>query len=501
MQDEQNPYHASDQPDDLDMGVWLTPKPTPGSAPTPAQPQSDAPLYPQTPAQSDTPQPPREAQIYTDPPGVASPAAHGTLYAHSPQPAAPPPPALPDAAFINPKLFAGVAIAFATALILAGVYGIQDSARSSPGLSELAQENARIKERNLEIEKQYNPFWWRKSGNVGLTRAMAMQTARQLMREHAQMATAMSARANAQALRTQMVQERIENGEDPPTEEEMAAFTRQMSDIADMRTNPQRAMMPIPPAPTVTGMFGEPSVPEGALEKTFDDRQFESAAVAGSRVPVLVGVILCVAGLLVWKYHTIKNLPALGAEDKALSPTPSILMWAVPLMNLVAPLVAMQEVARSSRPCNLHMQFNDRQGRLALLAGWWACVVTGVIVFLWSWSKMSGSTGPESMLSAAWFNIFADLVVVGTGALTILVVCQITKDQLQRREMLLAWAAEPAAQQQASGTQSASQPPAGGLQAVAQPAPTGQRAPVPAPDPVFAGTMTEDIGPPVGPLR
>ncbi len=500
MQDEQNPYDASDQPDDLDMGVWLTPKPTPGPAPGPAQPQSDAPLYPPTPAQSDTPQPPREAQIYADPPPVAGPEEHGKLYAHSPQPAAPPP-SVPGAAFMNPKLFAGVAIAFAAALILAGVYGIQDSARSSLGLSELARENARIKERNLEIEKQYNPFWWRKRGDGGLTRAVAMQTAQQLMRQHAQMAMEMSARANAHALRTQMMHERIESGEDPTAEEEMDAYTRQMSDIADMRTNPQRAMMPLPPAPTVAGMFGGPSVPQGALEKTFDDRQFERAAVAGSRVPVFVGVILCVAGLLVWKYHTIKNLPALGAEDKALSPAPSILMWAVPLMNLVAPLVVMQEVARGSRPCNLHTPFNDRQGRLALLVGWWTCVVAGVVVFLWSWSKMSGSTGPESMLSAAWFNIFADLVVVGAGGLTILVVCQITKDQLQRREMLLAWAGQPAAQEQASGTQPVSQPLADGLQAVAQPAPAGQQSPAPAPDPVYAGAITEEVGPPVGPLR
>ncbi len=391
----QTPSNSNSQPDaqdPMEMGEWLTPPPSgdtvPGDVPTP-------------------------------PYSTVESASNADLYENASQQQAAPP-AMPTAPYANVKSFAKIASLCAGVLILGALWGLQGSVGSYGELRKLADQNIEIKKHNLKVNKQNSP----------MARAQRAQVAvRQITQRQMQMVN----QVNQQVMRQQEMHERMASGE-PASEQEMAAYEQQMS----------RPPMISMPAKTMSNLMGLSS--DLPLKETMDDRHFAAGQISASRMPVMLGMLVFVAGFLAWKFHAVQNLPALNIERVTMTPGGAIGAWAMPAVNLIAPLIVMQDLCRSSRQENLLATYNNRKSRSGIIVGWWACMVLGGLTLIWSYSRMFGAAGPEEMLSAVQMSLFADVMLGAAAGLGAYVALMITEDQQQRREALIAWTSQPAQQ-------------------------------------------------------
>jgi hypothetical protein len=133
-------------------------------------------------------------------------------------------------------------------------------------------------------------------------------------------------------------------------------------------------------------------------------QQFPYDVLAGSdvfvktvTVALALGTIVTAIAFLMWMHRAYRNLPALGAQRLAMTPSWAVGWWFVPFANLVMPYQSTAEIWRYSDP----RQANKlRKSASVLVAVWWgAFLVRGCSYQIASFLAKSTAMGRPTVAS------------------------------------------------------------------------------------------------------
>jgi hypothetical protein len=161
---------------------------------------------------------------------------------------------------------------------------------------------------------------------------------------------------------------------------------------------------------------------------------------------VLIWVILA-AGIvwLVWQHRAQSNLRALGAAGLKYTPGWAVGWWFIPFANVVLPFLTMRELWKASDPQSGSTEWLARR-TTPMLGLWWAGWLIMQILFQIGRGIDRDLKTVGDLRSEAWFFVAANLSLVVTGVLAILVVRSIDARQARKRERLVSWTRSFAAQ-------------------------------------------------------
>ena len=162
----------------------------------------------------------------------------------------------------------------------------------------------------------------------------------------------------------------------------------------------------------------------------------------------LAAIIASFIAILVWVYHSHRNLPALQARKLEFSPGWAVGWFFIPIMNLFKPYQAILEIWNQSQPGQLFTAAGAavpaKSGSLVLT--WWLLRVVGGIAGRAS-DKFGSEDGTiEQYLAVSWVAIALILVLnIPMFVCQILLVLQVQKFQDQRQKLVTAAQATPPA--------------------------------------------------------
>jgi hypothetical protein len=161
------------------------------------------------------------------------------------------------------------------------------------------------------------------------------------------------------------------------------------------------------------------------------------------RVLGIGGLILYLASgitFLIWLHRSQRNLPALGNQQPEFSPAWAVGGWFIPFYNLVQPLLVASALWKGSDPVNLGA-FRPKGGRTPALVGlWWglflAMIVTRYVGNRILHSTFSGLGTVDGLTAGSWVFIVGCLLALPAGAMAILLVYGVDRNQQRRYELV-----------------------------------------------------------------
>lgn len=105
--------------------------------------------------------------------------------------------------------------------------------------------------------------------------------------------------------------------------------------------------------------------------------------VAGGGCLCLLFVFSVMSGIffLMWLGHSYANLPSLGATGLRFHPALVVLGFFIPIVNLVLPYIAMQELWRASAPADADGHWSDLAGSKQITI-WWTFWILSALSYL-----------------------------------------------------------------------------------------------------------------------
>jgi hypothetical protein len=150
---------------------------------------------------------------------------------------------------------------------------------------------------------------------------------------------------------------------------------------------------------------------------------------------------------LIWFHRAHKNLPGLGERGLLFTPGWAVGFFFVPFLNLVRPFQAMREIWYGSDPGRLDPETGlERSGDghplgTPLLVGWWwalffICNISSSIANVFYSTSLSFGPSPASMQPALILMVVADLLLIPSALIAMLLVGRVTRWQTQRAELI-----------------------------------------------------------------
>ena len=146
-------------------------------------------------------------------------------------------------------------------------------------------------------------------------------------------------------------------------------------------------------------------------------------------VAVRLGALIA---FVTWLYRATKNLPALGVADPGVSPGWAIGCWFVPIVNIVAPCIAVLRVWRASAP-NAPVGSVEERG-WPLLYAWWAAFLALAVAGI---AAAFGGGDPAGLLtrSQVWALLGSGIASIVMSLLAIRVVREIERRQTEKSQL------------------------------------------------------------------
>ena len=152
----------------------------------------------------------------------------------------------------------------------------------------------------------------------------------------------------------------------------------------------------------------------------------------------IVATIFALIPLLMWVYHTHRNLPALGAKRLEFTPGWSVGWFFVPILNLIKPYQAIMEIWKQSDPAQVAGSQSQRLPKPGTIVTWW-WVMRIVGAFAGNFSNALASDDPtvENYLLISWTAIALMIALdIPMFVCQILMALQVQKFQDERHRLL-----------------------------------------------------------------
>lgn len=171
------------------------------------------------------------------------------------------------------------------------------------------------------------------------------------------------------------------------------------------------------------------TTPIGDAETILDGLIALAALVVytGSYIPAVVFVCM-------WVHRVVRNMPSLGSNDPRWSPAGAVGRCFIPFLNLIHPLSSVLDAWRGADPAMRWMDVAARKQvrSPALISGWWASWLIG------NWIAGIGSRigGGSDSVAGDVAAMVGFAVLIGAGALAIMVVRDVTARQDRKQELI-----------------------------------------------------------------
>ncbi|TWT98108.1 hypothetical protein Pla108_22650 [Botrimarina colliarenosi] len=129
-----------------------------------------------------------------------------------------------------------------------------------------------------------------------------------------------------------------------------------------------------------------------------------------------------------WKYRSYRNLEALGVSDLRYTPAWAVGSYFVPILNLVRPFRAMNDIWNGT--------LNQPLPRNApLVSWWWAAWLLGNVLHRASNGFLRGAVTVSSVQVGLGVGLAGGVVMIASAILLVKVVRFVTVRQIERQEM------------------------------------------------------------------
>jgi hypothetical protein len=150
----------------------------------------------------------------------------------------------------------------------------------------------------------------------------------------------------------------------------------------------------------------------------------------GSLIPAIV--FFCM-----WVHRVVRNMPALGAFDPRWSPAGAVGRCFIPFLNLAHPMSGTLEAWRGS---DLSQRWINVAARRKIrpplfIIGWWSLWLIGNWVSAIG-ARIGNSADAATQVGSASISVAGAVLVMGAGALAIVTVRQVTKQQDRKNELI-----------------------------------------------------------------
>jgi hypothetical protein len=159
---------------------------------------------------------------------------------------------------------------------------------------------------------------------------------------------------------------------------------------------------------------------------TFDWVSFEGEwidpAIQGVSIGLITLTIISFILGAVWMYRAAANAGELDPDTSRISPSWSVIWWAVPIANLWMPLRAVKQVWNSSHGLRLE------EATPGFFGLWWACWIISYLMGNIS-SRMANSPNTDTYITASWLDIVGTPLTVVAAYLWVRIIRSISEAQ------------------------------------------------------------------------